>query len=163
MTSTVSLRLAVALGAVALLAGGVTACAEPAHLSSGEQLRRDVEAIHALGVSGLQARMIGPDGRPTVATSGTADVNTGSPVAPDGYFRMASTSKTFVATVILQLAAEAAVSLDDTVEHWLPGVVQGNGNDGNRITIRHLLTHTSGIHDDLPGYTSPDEYYQQRY
>lgn len=163
MTSTVSLRLAVALGAVALLAGGVTACAEPAHLSSGEQLRRDVEAIHALGVSGVQARMIGPDGRPTVATSGTADVNTGSPVDPDGYFRMASTSKTFVATVILQLAAEAAVSVDDTVEHWLPGVVQGNGNDGNRITIRHLLQHTSGIHDDLPGYTTPDEYYQQRY
>lgn len=76
---------------------------------------------------------------------------------------MASTSKTLIATVVLQLAAESTLSLNDTVEHWLPHVVQGNGNDGNRITIRHLLQHTSGIHDDLPGYTTPQEYYQQRY
>ncbi|MDK9497458.1 hypothetical protein QEZ40_002117 [Streptomyces katrae] len=38
--------------------------------------------------------MIGPDGRQSVATSGTADLKTGRPVSPDGYFRMASTSKT---------------------------------------------------------------------
>ncbi|MEU4431898.1 serine hydrolase domain-containing protein [Nocardia rhamnosiphila] len=156
--------LAVAFGAVMLLAVGlITACAEPAGPSSEEQLLRDTEAIHALGVSGVQARTIGPDGRQAVATSGTADLTTGRPVSPDGYFRMASTSKALVATVVLQLAAEATLSLNDTVDHWLPGVVQGNGNDGNRITIRHLLQHTSGVRDDLPGYTTPDEYYQQRY
>lgn len=76
---------------------------------------------------------------------------------------MASTSKTLVATVVLQLEAEGRLSLDDTVDHWLPGVVRGNGNDGTRITIRQLLQHTSGIHDDLPGYTTPEEYYEQRY
>lgn len=164
MTSTVRMGLAVAFGAVMLLAVGlITACAEPAGPSSEEQLLRDTEAIHALGVSGVQARTIGPDGRQAVATSGTADLTTGRPVSPDGYFRMASTSKALVATVVLQLAAEATLSLNDTVDHWLPGVVQGNGNDGNRITIRHLLQHTSGVRDDLPGYTTPDEYYQQRY
>ncbi|WP_433492925.1 serine hydrolase domain-containing protein [Nocardia grenadensis] len=158
------MRLAVAFGAVTLLAVGVvTACAEPADPFSEEQLLRDAEAIHALGVSGVQARMIGPDGRQAVATSGTTDLTTGRPVSPDGYFRMASTSKTLVATVILQLAAEATLSLNDTVDHWLPQVVQGHGHDGNRITIRHLLQHTSGIRDDLPGYTTPDEYYQQRH
>ncbi|WP_036529399.1 serine hydrolase [Nocardia sp. CNY236] len=159
MISTVRKRLAVALGVAALL----TACAEPADLSAEEQLRQDTEVIHALGVSGVQARMIDSDGRQAVASSGTADLNTGRAVAPDGYFRMASTSKTLVATVVLQLAAEATLSLDDTVDHWLPRVVQSNGNDGNRITIRHLLQHTSGIRDDLPGYTTPEEYYQQRY
>lgn len=107
--------------------------------------------------------MIAPDGRQSVATSGTADLNTGRPVSSDGYFRMASTAKTLVATVVLQLEAENRLSLDDTVDHWLPGVVHGNGNDGSRITIRQLLQHTSGIHDDLPGYTTPEEYYQQRY
>jgi D-alanyl-D-alanine carboxypeptidase len=76
---------------------------------------------------------------------------------------MASTSKTLVAVVVLQLEAEGRLSLDDTVDHWLPGVVRGNGNDGSRTTVRQLLQHTSGIHDDLPGYTTPEEYYQQRH
>ena len=49
--------------------------------------------------------------------------------------------------VVLQLAGEGALSLDDTVEQWLPGVVSGNGNDGSMITIRQLLQHTSGIYN----------------
>ncbi|MGF6888611.1 D-alanyl-D-alanine carboxypeptidase [Nocardia sp. GAS34] len=158
MTSTLRKHLAVAFGVAALLVAEVaTAAASPV-----EQLRQDTEAIHALGVSGVQARVIAPDGRQSVATSGTADLNTGRPVPFDGYFRMASTSKTLVATVVLQLEAEGRLSLDDTVDHWLPAVVQGNGNDGSRIVIRQLLQHTSGIHDELPGYTTPEEYYQQR-
>ncbi|MFE4695010.1 serine hydrolase domain-containing protein [Streptomyces sp. NPDC056749] len=128
-----------------------------------KQLRQDTEAIHALGISGVQARVIASGGRQSVATSGTADLNTGRPVRSDGYFRMASTSKTLVATVVLQLESEGELSLDDTVDHWLPGVVPGNGNDGSRISIRHLLQHTGGIRDDLPGYTTPQEYYQQRH
>ncbi|MFE3256604.1 serine hydrolase domain-containing protein [Nocardia sp. NPDC059229] len=164
MTSTLRGRLSVALGAAVLLVAEMaTAVAQPAVPSLAEQLRQDTEAIHALGVSGVQARVITPDGGQSVATSGTADLNTGLPVPSDGYFRMASTAKTLVATVVLQLEAEHTLTLDDTVDRWLPGVVQGNGNDGSRITIRHLLQHTSGIHDDLPGYTTPEEYYQQRY
>lgn len=164
MFSTLRKPVVVALGAAALLAAEVaTAVARPAGPSPVERLRQDTAAIHALGVSGVQARVIGPDGRQSVATSGTADLNTGRPVSPNGYFRMASTSKTLVATVVLQLEAERGLSLDDTVDHWLPGVVRGNGNDGSRITVRHLLQHTSGIHDDLPGYTTPQEYYQQRH
>ncbi|MCX5191160.1 serine hydrolase [Streptomyces sp. NBC_00268] len=164
MTSTLRRHLAVALGVATLLAAEVaTAVAQPAGPSPIEQLRQDTEAIHALGISGVQARVIAPDGRQSVATSGTADLNTGRPVPSDGYFRMASTSKTLVATVVLQLEAEGRLSVADTVDHWLPGVVRGNGNDGSRITIRQLLQHTNGIHDDLPGYTTPEEYYQQRY
>ncbi|MEV5508716.1 serine hydrolase domain-containing protein [Streptomyces orinoci] len=165
MISTVRKHLAMAAGVAALLAvNAATAVAQPAGRSPAEQqLRQDTRAIHALGVSGVQARVIGPDGREAVATSGTADLHTGRPVVPDGYFRMASTSKTLVATVVLQLEAEGRLSLDDTVDHWLPGAVRGNGNDGKRITVRQLLQHTSGIHDDLPGYTTPEEYDQQRY
>ncbi|MEV6005151.1 serine hydrolase domain-containing protein [Streptomyces griseomycini] len=153
-----------AIGVATLLAAEAgTAVAQPAGPSLVEQLRQDAATIHALGVSGVQARVIGPDGRQSVATSGTADLTTGRPVSSRGYFRMASTSKTLVATVVLQLEAESKLSLDDTVDHWLPGVVQGNGNDGTRITIRQLLQHTSGIRDNLPGYTTPEEYYQQRH
>ncbi|MFJ3706456.1 MULTISPECIES: serine hydrolase [Streptomyces] len=164
MTSTLRKHLAMALGIAMLLAAEVAPAADqPAGHPSMKQLRRDTEAIHALGISGVQARVIAPDGRQSVATSGTADLNTGRPVRPDGYFRMASTSKTLVATVILQLEGEGELSLDDTVDHWLPGVVQGNGNDGSRISIRHLLQHTGGIRDNLPGYTTPQKYYQQRH
>ncbi|MFC7449387.1 serine hydrolase domain-containing protein [Rhodococcus daqingensis] len=164
MTSTRRMRLAVALGVSAILVAGVAAAVvQTAGDSPVERLRQDTEAIHALGISGVQARVIAPDGQQSVATSGTADLNTGRPVASDGYFRMASTAKTLVATVVLQLEAEGLLSLDDTVDHWLPAVVQGNGNDGSRSTIRQLLQHTSGIHDDLPGYTTPEEYYQQRH
>ncbi|MCX4780320.1 serine hydrolase domain-containing protein [Streptomyces sp. NBC_01264] len=164
MTSTLRKRLAMALGVVTLLTAEVVpAVAQTAGSSPAEQLRRDTEAIHALGISGVQARVIVPDGRESVATSGTADLNTGRPVPSGGYFRMASTSKTLVATVVLQLEAEGRLSLGDTVDHWLPGVVRGNGNDGSRITVRHLLQHTSGIREALPGYTTPEEYYQQRH
>lgn len=153
-----------ALGVAALLAcDEAPAVARPGCPSAVERLRQDTEAIHALGVSGVQARMVGPDDRQWVATSGTADLNSGRPVPSNGYLRMASTYKTLVATVVLQLEAEGRLSLDDTVGHWLPGVVRGNGNDGDRITLRHLLRHTSGIRDDLPGYTTPEEYYQQRH
>ena len=58
-------------------------------------------------------------------------------------FRIGSVTKTFVATVVLQLVDEGRVSLDDTVEEWLPGVVPG----GRAITVRQLLSHRSGLFD----------------
>lgn len=151
MTSTLRKHLAMTLGIAALLVAGVaSAVPRPAGTSQVKQLREDTEAIHALGVSGVQARVIAPDGRQAVATSGTADLDTGRPVPSDGYFRMASTAKTLVATVVLQLVAEGDLSLEDTVDHWLPGVVRGNGNDGRSITVRHLLQHTSGTNCSGP-------------
>ncbi|WP_186003025.1 beta-lactamase family protein [Streptomyces mirabilis] len=164
MSSILGKHLAMALGVATLLtACAATTGAKPAGPSPVERLRQDAEAIHALGISGVQVRVIAPDGRQSVATSGTADLGTGRPVPSNGYFRMASTSKTLVATVVLQLEAEGRLSLHDTVDHWLPGVVQNKGNDGSRVTIRQLLQHTSGIPDGLPGYTTPQEYYQQRH
>lgn len=58
-------------------------------------------------------------------------------------FRVGSITKTFVATVVLQLIGERTLALDDTVEHWLPGVVP----NGRHITVRQLLSHTSGLFD----------------
>lgn len=84
---------------------------------------------------------------PLRARYGTEGVGSQAPVPWDPEFRAASTSKTFTAVVVLQLAAERRLSLDDTVEHWLPGVVRGHGNDGARITVRDLLQQTSGLYD----------------
>jgi D-alanyl-D-alanine carboxypeptidase len=63
--------------------------------------------------------------------------------APENRFGIGSTTKTFVATVVLQLMGEGRLSLEDKVGRWLPGRVRG----GRRITIRELLNHTSGLQD----------------
>ncbi|MFE9677064.1 serine hydrolase domain-containing protein [Streptomyces sp. NPDC006259] len=78
--------------------------------------------------------------------AGTADLTTGRKPRADDRFRIGSITKTFVATVMLQLVEEGRLSLDDTVDHWLPGLVRGNGHDGSKIKIRQLLNHTSGIY-----------------
>ncbi|MDL4818407.1 serine hydrolase domain-containing protein [Actinomadura opuntiae] len=89
-------------------------------------------------------------GRVAHVTSGVSDKATGAPMDARLLFRVASVTKTFTSTVVLQLAAEHRLSLDDTVEHWLPGLVRANGNDGSKITVRQLLAQTSGLND----YTS---------
>ncbi|MEV6416730.1 serine hydrolase domain-containing protein [Kribbella sp. NPDC051718] len=147
--------LGTALATTALATG--TSVAQPR-----SELQRDADAIRATGAVGVQARVSTKAGT-TTAVSGVADVRTGAPVPADGFFRTGSSTKTFVATVILQLVGERKVSLDDSVERWLPGVVKGNGNDGRRITVRNLLQHTSGIHDDIPGPSTAAEYYAHRY
>ncbi|MFI7057046.1 serine hydrolase domain-containing protein [Streptosporangium canum] len=82
-------------------------------------------------------------------TAGVADTRTGRKRLPQERFRIGSITKTFTATVVLQLEAEGKLSLDDTVEKWLPGLVRGNGNDGRRITIKQLLNMTSGLFNHL--------------
>jgi D-alanyl-D-alanine carboxypeptidase len=115
-------------------------------------LQDQVNAIEGTGSVGVLAETTGPGGS-AYATAGAADTATGTPVRDGDAFRAGSLTKTFVATVVLQLVAEGRLSLDDTVAHWLPAVVTGHGNDGARITVRELLEHTSGIYDyayDLP-------------
>jgi D-alanyl-D-alanine carboxypeptidase len=152
------------IAAILAVAGSSVAVAEP------DGLRRDVDAIVEAGVTGVQARVSTGrtvpcrPARGSTATGGVADLDTGRPVRPDGHFRIGSTTKTFVSTVVLQLAGERVLALDDTVERWLPGMVRGNDNDGRAITIRHLLQHTSGINDgNYPSMDSAAEYYEDRY
>ncbi|BCA37097.1 TPA: beta-lactamase family protein [Bacillus cereus] len=84
--------------------------------------------------------------------TGTASYEVPHPVDSDFSFRIGSISKTFTAAVVLQLADEKKLNLDDSIEKWLPGVIKGEGYDGNKITIRQLLNHTSG----LASYTDLD-------
>jgi D-alanyl-D-alanine carboxypeptidase len=73
--------------------------------------------------------------------------STGPGIRRADRFRAGSVTKPFVATVVLQLARERRLHLTDTVERLLPGLVRGNGNDGRRITLRTLLSHSSGLYD----------------
>ncbi|MCO1575965.1 beta-lactamase family protein [Crossiella sp. SN42] len=83
---------------------------------------------------------------------GVRDLASGAPAQAHGHFRIGSVTKTFVATVLLQLADERRLTLDDPIARHLPGVVPG----GERITVRHVLQHTSGLPDYMsePGYST---------
>ncbi|GAA3154859.1 serine hydrolase domain-containing protein [Streptomyces rameus] len=140
--------------AVALLALFVPAESGAAAPDRPSQLQRDADALRDDGVTGVSVRLETPHGVRTVH-SGVGDLSTGQPVATDGYVRIGSTTKTFVATVLLQLAGEGRLSLDDTVDTWLPGLVRGHGNDGRRVALRQLLQHTSGLPDYI-GDVVPD-------
>ncbi|MDQ1022882.1 D-alanyl-D-alanine carboxypeptidase [Streptomyces umbrinus] len=143
--------------------GSVTA---PLHdTANSKALQAHADAVLKTGTVGVVARSTGPRGS-RYATAGVADRATGNAVRPGDRFRIASTTKTFVAAVVLQLVGEGRLSLDDTVEHWLPGVVSGNGNDGSAITVRQLLQHTSGLFDytvDFPEFASTAGYQADRY
>lgn len=83
---------------------------------------------------------------------GSANFEWNVPNTPDTKFRLASISKQFTATVILQLVAEGKLKLDDTLSSALPDYRK---DTGSRVTLTHLLNHTSGI----PSYTSAPDFF----
>ena len=85
------------------------------------------------------------DGRTiTPRAAGAADLRGKRALRPQDRFRAGSITKSFVATVALQLAGEGKLSLSDTVEHWLPGILPY----GDKVNVRQLLNLTSGVPDD---------------
>jgi D-alanyl-D-alanine carboxypeptidase len=159
---------AAAATAFAMTSSTVTAAAGVAttparHVYRQQDLQRDLARITATGVPGVLADVhIG--GRQLRGTSGVANLDRRTPVSANGFFRIGSNTKTFLSVVVLQLAAEHRLSLNNTVGHWLPGVVHGNGNDGAVITIRELLQHTSGLHnytDDLQAQITSVKAYRE--
>jgi D-alanyl-D-alanine carboxypeptidase len=155
----VTLVVAAATGA----AWAIPASASPASVPN--VLQRQVNAIQQTGTVGVAAEVTSPTAQ-LFANAGLARTATGTPVRSGDRFRIGSSTKTFVATVMLQLVAEHRVSLDDTVAHWLPGLVTGHGNDGTTITVRNLLQHTSGLFDyldDFPEVDSTADYQADRF
>jgi len=74
---------------------------------------------------------------------GMANLETATPIRPSSIFHVASVSKQFTAAAIMLLAGDGKLSVDDDIRKYLPEIP----DYGTRITIRHLLTHTSGLRD----------------
>jgi CubicO group peptidase (beta-lactamase class C family) len=74
---------------------------------------------------------------------GQAMLEADVPITPASIFHVASVSKQFTAMSVLLLARDGKLSLDDDIRKYLPEIP----DYGHRITIRHLLTHTSGLRD----------------
>lgn len=101
---------------------------------------------------------------------GVADIATRAPVASGSRFRIASVTKPFVSAAALRLVEDGRLSLDDTVAQLLPGeydeLLRSGGYDTAAITLRHLLTHTSGLYDfaaDAYDASIPDGFTSQVY
>ena len=90
----------------------------------------------------------------TLLASGYGNLKQKTRLRTSDRFRVGSITKTFVATLVLQLVGEGKLSLDDTVEQRLPGVIP----NGKAITVRQLLNMTSGLFDYLnDGDTTVDD------
>ena len=134
--------LATAVTALAVTAASAAATTVASDESGRVKLRERLDNVVAAGAVGAMVEVRDEHGV-WRAASGAAELGTTRAVPVNGRFRVGSITKTFVATVILQLVDEGRLRLDDTVESWLPGVVP----DGHRITVQHLLNHTSGLYD----------------
>lgn len=88
-----------------------------------------------------------------VRVAGTSDIAAGAPLRREDGFRIASVTKTFVATVVLQLVDEGRLSLDDRLERFISGIP-----NGDRITLRQLLGMTAGIFNWIEAPAFRDAY-----
>ncbi|MFI8293731.1 serine hydrolase domain-containing protein [Streptomyces sp. NPDC085614] len=151
-------RLAVGATVIAALAGGLapaaTATAAPAPVTTTttpaastvpapnmEGVVAALNAAMANGAPGAMARFSGPDGVRS-RTVGVRDREAQAPMDIHARFRIGSVSKTFSSVVLLQLVQEGRLELDAPVNRYLPGLLPDD-----RITVRHLATHRSGLAD----------------
>jgi D-alanyl-D-alanine carboxypeptidase len=130
-----------AVGIAVALAPPTAAARPDADTAAPPSLRQLAKSLVAVGSPG--ALVYVRDARGSRAgTAGYANLRTRERLGADHVFRVGSITKTFVATVVLQLSAEGTLRLDDSLERWLPGLVPNS----QAITLRHLLNHTSGIY-----------------
>jgi D-alanyl-D-alanine carboxypeptidase len=108
--------------------------------------RMDVAAkgvLRDISAAGFSVAVV-RDGQPVLAKGyGYADLAERVPAAANTIYRLASITKQFTAAAILHLAEEGQLSLDDRISDYLPDYPAS----GRRITIRNLLSHTSGLSD----------------
>lgn len=89
------------------------------------------------------------DGQLTEAAAGVVNLETGVPATSDTLFQIGSITKLYTAVLCLQLVEEGKLSLDEPVRRWLPDFALGDESVAARLTLRHLLTHQSGIEGDF--------------
>jgi D-alanyl-D-alanine carboxypeptidase len=154
------LRLLVGIGLAAAAIG--SAPPAPAQdLSAVEaSLQSVLDSVVASGSTpGITMRIDAPAlGLSWSGASGVSDVETGTPLSPGNPVRIASNTKTFVAASTLRLWEDGRLGLDDPVSKHLPAayieMLEADGYDLEAMTVRHLLTHTSGVYD----YADRDRY-----
>jgi CubicO group peptidase (beta-lactamase class C family) len=85
----------------------------------------------------------------SVTPYGVVSTRTGQPTVADSVFQIGSVTKTWTGTMTAQLVEEGRLTYDATLADLLPGVRLGRDDAASRITVRHLLTHSSGLDGDV--------------
>ncbi len=130
-----------ALTSVCLLACG-SSSPDPTP-TLGDELQNALDQVVVeMGAPGATLAVALPDEPVWLGATGMADREAGLAMKPNDRFGIGSITKTFTASVVLQLQEEGVLSLDDTLESWYPGFPRGE-----LIALRNLLSHTTGIYD----------------
>ena len=137
----VTAAAALAIGAVAFGAWSRVDGAATATTPLTERLQSLVDA----GYPAALASVTDADGDHVDVAVGEGVIDSGDEPAVDGEVRIASNTKMYIATIVLQLVDEGLVQLDEPIEAYLPSLVSGEGIAGTDITVRQLLQHTSGL------------------
>lgn len=126
----------------------------PAAIEAAHWQRRLDALAKRHGVPGAQLGILrlDPDGEDEIVTLATGTLNRSLPAAtvtPDSVFQIGSISKVWTATAAMRLVEEGRFTLDTPVKELLPDLRLANDELTEGVTIRHLLTHTSGIDGDV--------------
>jgi CubicO group peptidase (beta-lactamase class C family) len=111
---------------------------------------------------GATAAIRTSDGYLWEGASGLSNPETNTAVSPNDRFNIASVTKTFTGVTVMQLVEEGRLSLEDTMTQWLSKSITDNIPNSDQITIRQLLSMTSGIYNADPFTNTPETgaYYQ---
>lgn len=141
-------KLVLSLGAGILMALLVSWFVYANYFSLGARLDRYVQAYVDQGLFSGSV-LVAKDGKILLCKGyGMANYELDVPNRPDTKFRLASVTKQFTAMAIMQLQEQGLLKVTDPISKYIPDYP-----NGDKITIRHLLTHTAGI----PNFTSfPD-------
>jgi CubicO group peptidase (beta-lactamase class C family) len=118
----------------------------PAHAAPVDDFIRS--EMQKLGIPRLSFAVIKDRKIVKLAGYGSANLETRSPATPDTIYKIASLSKPFIASALLLLAEDNKIKLDDKLSQYLEAAPES----WKDITVRHLLTHTSGIPRDPADY-----------
>lgn len=134
--------LAAAIVAFVAVCGGSAAASPVAAPKKHADLQALARGLVKAGAPGALVYLRTANGFRS-ASAGFATLDPRGPMRASARYRIASITKTFISTVVLQLEAEGKLRVDDSVDRWLPGLVP----NGTSITLRELLNHTSGLFD----------------
>lgn len=155
----VTLALALGLTAGPLTAPALAHTPAPSATAPADAGGPDVDALRA-AIAGLPdqdatAALIRVGGNGTwKGTAGVRDIRTGAPALENARFRAGSVTKVVTASLVVQLAVEGRIDLDGTVQTYLPGLLT---DDFKPITVRQLLTFTSGLRPGISHGSTVEE------
>lgn len=138
-----------ALALVATATGVFIGLNESSAKAPDSDVQKSLDSLVESGFPAAVASVTNSDGTVSNFAAGVNNIDTGEDANPEAYVRVGSNTKTYTATVVLQLVDEGLIELDAPIDDYLPGLIVGENIDPTKITVRHLLQHTSG----LPEYT----------